>query len=75
VSRPIGVNRNICHFLWYGEVAGEGLRSVGAVSPSKSVCSILPLARHLRTGEGSSALTPARASPLLSLAAHFLPHF
>jgi hypothetical protein len=33
-------------------------------SPSKSVCSILPLARHLRAGEGSSALTPARASLL-----------
>jgi hypothetical protein len=33
-------------------------------SPSKSVCSILPLARHLRAGEGSSALTPARGSLL-----------
>jgi hypothetical protein len=32
------------------EVAGEGLRSVGAASPSKSVYSILPLARHLRAG-------------------------
>jgi hypothetical protein len=30
-------------------------------SPSKSVCSILPLARHLRAGEESSTLTPARA--------------
>jgi hypothetical protein len=33
-------------------------------SPSKSVCSILPLARHLRAGEESSTLTPARASLL-----------
>jgi hypothetical protein len=34
-------------------------------SPSKkSVCSILPIARHLRAGEGSSALTPARISLL-----------
>jgi hypothetical protein len=28
--RPSVVNRNICHFLWYDGVAGEGLRSVGA---------------------------------------------
>src|ERR671921_910770 len=33
-------------------------------SPSKSVCSILPLARHLRAGDSSSALTPARGSLL-----------
>ena len=33
-------------------------------SPSKSVCSILPLARHLRAGEESSTLTPARTSLL-----------
>src|SRR5829696_1242615 len=33
-------------------------------SPSKSVCSILPIARHLRAGEGSGALTPARGSLL-----------
>ena len=24
------IDRNFCHFLWYGGVAGEGLRSVGA---------------------------------------------
>jgi hypothetical protein len=29
-SRPFGIDRNICNFLWYGVVAGEGLRSVGA---------------------------------------------
>jgi hypothetical protein len=28
--RPFVVDRNSCHFLWYGVVAGEGLRSVGA---------------------------------------------
>jgi hypothetical protein len=50
-SRPFVVDRNSCHFLWYGGVAGEGLRSVGATSPSKSICSILPLTRHLRAGE------------------------
>ena len=50
------LNRNICNFVWYGVVergvAGEGLRSVGveALPSSKSVCSILPLARHLRAG-------------------------
>jgi hypothetical protein len=48
--RRFVVDRNICHFLWYGVGAGEGLRSVGAASPSKSVYSILPLARHLRAG-------------------------
>jgi hypothetical protein len=60
MPRPIGVDGNICHFLWYGVGAGEGLRSVGAASPSKSVCSILPLARHLRAGEIVSGSTPAR---------------
>jgi len=58
VSRSFGADRNSCHFLWYGEVAGEGLRSVGAASPSKSVCSILPLARHLRAGEIASGAQP-----------------
>ncbi len=28
--RPFVVDRNICNFLWYDGVAGEGLRSVGA---------------------------------------------
>src|SRR5215211_3127396 len=42
--RPFVVDRNICHFLWYGGVAGDGLRSVGVSPPSKSVCSILPIA-------------------------------
>src|SRR5215208_389661 len=45
-------------------LASEGLRSGGAASPSKSVCSILPLARHLRAGEGSSMLTSARDSAI-----------
>jgi hypothetical protein len=45
-------------------LASEGLRSVGATSPSKSVCSILPIARHLRAGELFSASTPARGSLL-----------
>jgi hypothetical protein len=51
------------------QLAGEGLRSVGAASPSKSVCSILPLARRWRAGEIFSGSTPARGSPLLSSAA------
>ena len=47
--RPFGADRNIRHFLWYGGVAGDGLRSVGeeALPSSKSVCSILPIARRL----------------------------
>src|SRR5919107_3846401 len=44
--RPFGLDRNICSFLWYGGVAGDGLRSVGkeALPSTKSVCSILPSA-------------------------------
>jgi len=44
--RPFVVVRNIRHFLWYGVVAGDGLRSVGedVLPSSKSVCSILPIA-------------------------------
>jgi len=44
--RPFVVDRNIWHFLWYGVVAGDGLRSVGeeALPSSRSVCSILPIA-------------------------------
>jgi hypothetical protein len=44
--RPFVLDRNSCHFLWYGVVAGDGLRSVGEEDPpsSKSVCSILPIA-------------------------------
>ena len=39
-------------YLWYGGVAGDGLRSVGveALPPSKGACSILPTVRHLRAG-------------------------
>ena len=45
-------------------LASEGLRSVGASSPSKSACSILPLARRWRAGETFRELTPARGSLL-----------
>jgi len=61
--RPFVIDRNICHFLWYGGIAGEGLRSVGVSPPSKSVCSILPLARHLRAGV-SRTLHPALYSAI-----------
>src|SRR5215213_3691500 len=59
--RPFVLDRNIRHFLWYGGVAGDGLRSVGeeALPSSKSVCSILPIARHSRAGV-SRASHPAR---------------
>jgi hypothetical protein len=63
VSRSSVVDRNICHFVWYGGGAGDGLRSGGeeALPSSKSVCSILPIARHLRAGS-SRASHPARSS-------------
>src|SRR5215210_7762260 len=56
-SWPFLLDRNICNFLWYGGVAGEGLRSVGeeALPSSKSVCFILPIARRL-AGRGPSGL-------------------
>src|SRR5215210_5506668 len=52
VSRASVVDRNICHFMWYGGGAGDGLRSGGeeALPSSKSVCSILPIAHHWRAG-------------------------
>jgi dodecin len=55
-SRTIVLDRNNCSFLWYGGVAGEGLRSVGKdfLPSSKSVCSILPIARRL-SGRGFRA--------------------
>jgi hypothetical protein len=61
-----GVDRNSCNFFWYGVVAGEGLRSVGVdpLPSSKSVCSILPIARHWRAGEIFGLLPPARTSLL-----------
>ncbi len=68
--RPFVVDRNIRHFLWYGGFAGEGLRSVReeALPSSKSICSILPIARHLQAGapRWDSGLynAPGRAHPL-----------
>src|SRR5215213_11687561 len=68
--RPFVVDRNIRHFLWYGGVAGEGLRSdaVDVLPLSRSVCSILPIARHFRAGvlRGSGLYTAVGRSVLLS---------
>ena len=59
VSRPSVVDRNIRNFVWYGGVAGDGLRSVGeeALPSSKSVCSILPIAHHSRARTVASETT------------------
>ena len=41
--RPFVVDRNIRHFVWYGGVAGEGLRSVGEeakLSPHPRACAL-----------------------------------
>jgi hypothetical protein len=67
--QPFVVDRNIRHFLWYGVVAGDGLRSVGeeALPSSKSVCSILPIAIC------GPVLSVAPASIMLPLAALALP--
>jgi len=68
--RPFVLDRNIRHFLWYGGVAGEGLRSDGVddLPLSKSVCSILPIARHFRAGvlRGSGLYTAVGRAVLLS---------
>jgi hypothetical protein len=68
--RPFVLDRNIRHVLWYGGVAGDGLRSVGEEDPpsSKSVCSILLIAI---CGPGSYG---APASIMLPLAALVSPH-
>jgi hypothetical protein len=76
VSRPIGVDRNICHFLWYSVVAGEGLRSVGAASTSPIQERLLyPAPRSTFAGRGNRqwGTAPARGSPLLSSATLVLP--
>jgi hypothetical protein len=66
--RPFVLDRNIRHFLWYGGVAGDGLRSVGeeALPSSKSVCSILPIAIY---GPGLYGAPPF----ILSLVALYPP--
>jgi hypothetical protein len=54
--------------VWYGGVAGEGLRSVGEdyLPSSKSVCSILPIARGL-SDRGFRALAFSLAALLSDL--------
>ncbi len=49
--------------MWYGGVAGGGLRSVGVkdTSSSKSGCSILPTARRVRNGALRGPVPPARS--------------
>src|ERR671921_735657 len=56
----------MCHFLWYGGFGGDGLRSVGeeALPSSKSVCSILPIVRHLRAGVSRTSHPAVCFAPL-----------
>ena len=52
--RPFAANRNVCHFLWYGGSAGEGLRSVGADGELPIQEHVLyPAPRPPFTGRGS----------------------
>jgi hypothetical protein len=49
--RPFVLDRNIRHFLWYGGVAGDGLRSVGEEAPPLIQERVLyPAHRPLRAG-------------------------
>src|SRR5215211_3564629 len=53
-ERPFVIDRNIRHFLWYGGVAGEGLRSVGADGELPIQERVLyPAPRSPFTGRGS----------------------
>jgi hypothetical protein len=66
IPRLFIVDRNVWHFLWYGGVAGEGLRSVGADGELPIQERVLyPAPRSPFTGRGVfSGPTPARASLL-----------
>ena len=67
IPRPFVIDRNICRFLWYGALGGRRFLGRLGWSPlpsSKGVCSILPIASHLRAGEDFRVLTPARTSLL-----------
>ena len=48
--RPFVVDRNIRHFLWYGGVAGDGLRSDGDETPLIQERVLYPAHRHLQAG-------------------------
>src|SRR5215204_5551050 len=48
--RPFVADRNIRHFLWYGGIAGDGLRSVGEGPPLIQERVLYPAHRHLRAG-------------------------
>src|SRR5215203_265567 len=76
-SRPFVVDRNIRHFVWYGGVAGEGLRSDGVddLPLSKSVCSILPIARHLRAGVSRTSHPALRVARDLEWCHHDYPRW
>jgi hypothetical protein len=55
--RPFVLDRNICSFLWYGGVAGIGLRSDGRSPPLIQERQLYPAHRHLRAGAtGAPAL-------------------
>jgi hypothetical protein len=59
--RPFVLDRNICSFLWYGGVAGDGLRSDGRSPPLIQERVLYPAHRHLRAG---AAGVPASIMPL-----------
>src|SRR5215211_817232 len=76
-ERPFVVDRNIRHFVWYGGVAGEGLRSDGVddLPLSKSICSILPIARHLRAGVSRTSHPALRVARDLEWCHHEYPRW
>src|SRR5215211_1033356 len=57
---PFVVDRNICHFFWYGGVAGDGLRSVGVEPPPLIQERVLyPAHRSPFIGPGRSSFGPS----------------
>ncbi len=67
-------NDTLVTFLWYDVFAGDGLRSNGVddLPPSKSVCFILPIARHLRAGTFHLPPSPRSATQRWLLSGFFL---
>src|SRR5918992_953037 len=75
--RPFVVDRNIRHFLWYGGVAGDGLRSVGEEAlPHPRACALScpsPFAGRSSQGTGLRPFAMPRPDALSPLSAMSIP--
>src|SRR5215213_10238836 len=71
-ERPFVIDRNIRHFLWYGGVAGDGLRSVGADGELPIQERVLYPA-HRSTFSGRGFRAPASIMPRAALVLPIVP--